>query len=117
MQVCGSCCAIYVRHDCGRHTPRRTRELALIKAPHVGHAAPRVLLPTISTFLSPYLHEVSVGVKGEAREYLIIHDVEGLISLVQWVSLNQLIDGAQEVRQRMQELGLSDDAMRRTHGN
>jgi bifunctional non-homologous end joining protein LigD len=84
---------------------------------------------------SPHLHEVTVGVKGEAREYLMIHDVEGLISLVQWgvielhpwqcaannldkpdgmifdldpdpsVSLKQLIEGAQEVRQRMRELG------------
>ncbi len=75
---------------------------------------------------SPYLHEVSVGVKGEARDYLMIHDVEGLISLVQWgvielhpwqcaannldkpdriifdldpdpsVSLKQLIEGAQD---------------------
>jgi bifunctional non-homologous end joining protein LigD len=85
---------------------------------------------------SPYLHEVAVTVKGESRDYLLIKDTEGLISLVQWgvielhpwqcsadnlekpdrmifdldpdpaVSWKQLIDGALEVKERMKELGL-----------
>lgn len=111
------------------------RPLSTVRCPE-GASEPCFFQRHVGLGKSPYLHEVSVGVKGEARDYLMIHDVEGLISLVQWgvielhpwqcaannfdkpdrmifdldpdpsVSLKQLIDGAQEVRQRMQELGL-----------
>ena len=112
------------------------RPLSMVRCPE-GAGEPCFFQRHVGLGKSPYLHEVRVGVKGEARDYLMIHDVEGLISLVQWgvielhpwqcaankldkpdrmifdldpdpaVSLKQLIDGAQEVRQRMQELGLS----------
>jgi bifunctional non-homologous end joining protein LigD len=112
------------------------RPLSMVRCPE-GASEPCFFQRHVGLGKSPYLHEVSVGVKGEARDYLMIHDVEGLISLVQWgvielhpwqcaannldkpdrmifdldpdpsVSLTQLIDGAQEVRQRMQALGLS----------
>jgi bifunctional non-homologous end joining protein LigD len=112
------------------------RPLSMVRCPE-GASEPCFFQRHVGLGKSPYLHEVSVGVKGEARDYLMIHDVEGLISLVQWgeielhpwqcaainldkpdriifdldpdpsVSMKQLIDGAQEVRQRMHELGLS----------
>ncbi len=111
------------------------RPLSMVRCPE-GAGEPCFFQRHVGLGKSPYLHEVRVGVKGEARDYLMIHDVEGLISLVQWgvielhpwqcaannldkpdriifdldpdpsVSLRQLIEGAQEVRQRMQELGL-----------
>ncbi len=111
------------------------RPLSMVRCPE-GAGEPCFFQRHVGLGKSPYLHEVSVGVKGEARDYLMIHDVDGLISLVQWgvielhpwqcaannldkpdriifdldpdpsVSLKQLIEGAQEVRQRMQELGL-----------
>ena len=112
------------------------RPLSMVRCPE-GASEPCFFQRHVGVGKSPYLHEVRVSVKGEARDYLMIHDVEGLISLVQWgvielhpwqcaannldkpdrmifdldpdpsVSLKQLIDGAHEVRQRMQELGLS----------
>ena len=111
------------------------RPLSMVRCPE-GAGEPCFFQRHVGLGKSPYLHEVRVGVKGEARDYLMIHDVEGLISLVQWgvielhpwqctannldkpdrmifdldpdpsVSLKQLIDGAQELRQRMQQLGL-----------
>ena len=83
-----------------------------------------------------HLHEVDVGVKGKEEAYVMIEDVTGLISLVQWgvielhpwqctarqlekpdrlifdldpdpnVTWPQMVEAAQEVRHRMQELGL-----------
>ena len=112
------------------------RPMSMVRCPE-GASEPCFFQRHVGLGKSPYLHEVRVGVKGDARNYLMIHDVAGLISLVQWgvielhpwqcaannldkpdriifdldpdpsVSLKQLIDGAQEVRQRMQELGLS----------
>ena len=112
------------------------RPLSMVRCPE-GTSEPCFFQRHVGLGKSPYLHEVRVGVKGEDRDYLMIHDVEGLISLVQWgvielhpwqcaannldkpdrmifdldpdpsVSLKQLIDGAQEVRQRMQQLGLA----------
>ena len=112
------------------------RPLSMVRCPE-GASEPCFFQRHVGLGKSPYLHEVNVRVKGKARDYLMIHDVEGLISLVQWgvievhpwqcaannldkpdriifdldpdpsVSLKQLIDGAQEVRQRMQQLGLS----------
>lgn len=111
------------------------RPLSMVRCPE-GAGKPCFFQRHVGLGKSPYLHEVRVGVKGEARDYLMIQDVEGLISLVQWgvielhpwqcaankldkpdrmifdldpdpsVSLKQLIDGAHEVRQRMEELGL-----------
>ena len=112
------------------------RPLSMVRCPE-GASEPCFFQRHVGLGKSPHLHEVRVSVKGDARDYLMIHDVEGLISLVQWgvielhpwqcaannldkpdrmifdldpdpsVSLKQLIDGAHEVRQRMQELGLS----------
>ena len=112
------------------------RPLSMVRCPE-GAGEPCFFQRHVGLGKSPYLHEVRVGVKGEARDYLMIQDVEGLISLVQWgvielhpwqcattnldkpdrmifdldpdpsVSMKQLIDGAHEVRQRMQELGLA----------
>jgi len=112
------------------------RPLSMVRCPE-GAGEPCFFQRHVGLGKSPYLHEVSVIVKGEARDYLMIHDVKGLLSLVQWgvielhpwqcaaknldkpdrmildldpdpsVSLKQLIDGAHEVRQRMEELGLS----------
>ena len=112
------------------------RPLSMVRCPE-GASEPCFFQRHVGLGKSPYLHEVRVGVKDEARDYLMIHDVEGLISLVQWgvielhpwqcaannldkpdrmifdldpdpsVSLKQLIDGAQEVRQRMRQLGLA----------
>lgn len=111
------------------------RPLSMVRCPE-GASVPCFFQRHVGLGKSPHLHEVSVRVKGKARNYLMIHDVKGLISLVQWgvielhpwqcaanhldkpdrmifdldpdpsVSLKQLIDGAHEVRQRMQELGL-----------
>ena len=111
------------------------RPLSMVRCPE-GAGEPCFFQRHVGLGQSSYLHEVSVRVKGESRDYLMIHDVEGLISLVQWgvielhpwqcaanhldkpdrmifdldpdpsVSLEHLIDGAQEMRQRMQELGL-----------
>jgi bifunctional non-homologous end joining protein LigD len=111
------------------------RPLSMVRCPD-GAGEPCFFQRHVGLGKSPYLHEVRVGVKGEARDYLMIQDVEGLISLVQWgvielhpwqctaknldkpdrmifdldpdpsVSMKQLIDGAHEVRQRMEELGL-----------
>lgn len=83
---------------------------------------------------SPYLHEVNITVKGTSRTYLMIKDVNGLMSLVQWgvieihpwqctaadlerpdrlifdldpdpeLHLERLIEAAREVRQRLEEL-------------
>jgi bifunctional non-homologous end joining protein LigD len=85
---------------------------------------------------APSIHEVNVTVKGESREYVMIQDIEGLISLAQWgvielhpwqcsaddvrkadqiifdldpdpgVSWKTLIEGAHEIKKRMGELGL-----------
>lgn len=112
------------------------RPLSMVRCPE-GASEPCFFQRHVGLGKSPYLHEVTVAVKGEARDYLMIHDVKGLLSLVQWgvielhpwqcaaknldkpdrmifdldpdpsVSLKQLIDGAHEVRQRMQELGLT----------
>jgi bifunctional non-homologous end joining protein LigD len=111
------------------------RPLSMVRCPE-GASEPCFFQRHVGLGKSPYLHEVSVGIKGGTRDYLMIRDVEGLISLVQWgvielhpwqcaannlekpdrmifdldpdpsVSVKQLIDGAQEVRQRMQALGL-----------
>jgi bifunctional non-homologous end joining protein LigD len=111
------------------------RPLSMVRCPE-GAGEPCFFQRHVGLGKSPHLHEVRVGVKGEARDYLMIRDVEGLISLVQWgvielhpwqcsaknlekpdrmifdldpdpsVSMTQLIEGAHEVRQRMQDLGL-----------
>jgi bifunctional non-homologous end joining protein LigD len=85
---------------------------------------------------SPYLHDTGIEVKGRNEHYLMIRDIKGLITLVQWgvielhpwgclvkrsqqpdriifdldpgpeIDWKQLIEGAWEIRKRMQELGL-----------
>ena len=85
---------------------------------------------------SEHIHEVNVKVKGTSREYIMIDDVQGLISLLQWgvieihpwqcsaddltkpdriifdldpdpsVSWKQVVEATFEVKRRMEELGL-----------
>jgi bifunctional non-homologous end joining protein LigD len=85
---------------------------------------------------SPYLHDTGIEVKGRNEDYMMIKDVKGLLTLVQWgvielhpwgcladkpalpdriifdldpdpaVPFTQVIDAAREIRARMQEFGL-----------
>ncbi|MDP9128389.1 MAG: DNA ligase D [Pseudomonadota bacterium] len=85
---------------------------------------------------SPFIEEVAVSVKGESRKYVKIKDQKGLLSLVQWgvveihpwecsvknldspdriifdldpdpsVSWGQVVAGAGEVRERLNQIGL-----------
>jgi bifunctional non-homologous end joining protein LigD len=111
------------------------RPLSMVRCPD-GAGEPCFFQRHVGLGKSPHLHEIRVGVKGTGRDYLMIRDVEGLISLVQWgvielhpwqcgannvekpdrmifdldpdpsVSFHQLIEAAHEVRQRMRDLGL-----------
>ena len=85
---------------------------------------------------SAHLYDTGIKVKGRNESYMMIKDVEGLVTLVQWgvielhpwgclndkpelpdriifdldpdpaVTFSQLIEGAREIRTRMQEFGL-----------
>lgn len=85
---------------------------------------------------SPYLHDTGIHVKGRHEDYLMIKDVEGLITLAQWgvielhpwgcladkpdlpdrmifdldpdpdLPFSKVMEGTIEIRERMQELGL-----------
>ena len=94
---------------------------------------------------SPDVHEVSVTVNDEARQYMTIHSFRGLISLAQWgvielhpwectadhldrpdrlifdldpdpsVSWSRLIEGAKDVRDRLHQIGM-DSFLKTTGG-
>jgi bifunctional non-homologous end joining protein LigD len=111
------------------------RPISMVRCPE-GAGEPCFFQRHVGLGKSPHLHEVSVEVKGESRDYLMIRDPDGLISLIQWgvieihpwqcaadnlekpdrivfdldpdpdVTFAQLIEGAKEVRGRMEELGL-----------
>lgn len=111
------------------------RPISMVRCPE-GAGEPCFFQRHVGFGKTPNLHEVSVEVKGESRDYLMIRDLDGLISLVQWgvieihpwqcaadnlekpdrivfdldpdpdVTFAQLIEGAKEVRGRMEELGL-----------
>jgi bifunctional non-homologous end joining protein LigD len=111
------------------------RPISMVRCPE-GASEPCFFQRHVGMGKTPHLHEVEVTVNGTSRDYLMIRDVKGLISLVQWgvielhpwqckankldkpdrmifdldpgpeVTWAQLIEGAQEVRGRMEELGL-----------
>ncbi len=111
------------------------RPLSLIRCPE-GIEEECFFQRHITRGQSPYLHDTGIQVKGRQESYLMIEDAPGLITLVQWgvVELHpwgaladkaqlpdrmifdldpdpqlpwkEVIAGAKEVRERMQEFGL-----------
>jgi bifunctional non-homologous end joining protein LigD len=111
------------------------RSLSTVRCPE-GAAEPCFFQRHVGLGKSPDLHEVRVQVKDEARNYLMIQDLRGLISLVQWgvielhpwqcsvkdltkpdrmvfdldpdpsAAWKQLMEGAYEVKQRLEQFGL-----------
>ena len=111
------------------------RPLSMVRCPE-GATEPCFFQRHVGLGKTPYLHEVEVQVKDKARNYLMIQDVKGLISLVQWgvielhpwqcsvkyltkpdrmvfdldpdpsAAWKQLVEGANEVKQRLEQFGL-----------
>lgn len=111
------------------------RPLSMVRCPE-GSGEPCFFQRHIAHGQSPYLHDTGIPVKGRNEDYMMIKDAKGLISLVQWgvielhpwgckadkpelpdriifdldpdpsVPFSHVMEGAREVRLRMQELGL-----------
>lgn len=111
------------------------RPLSMVRCPE-GTGEPCFFQRHIAQGQSPYLHDVPVTIKGRQENYLMIEDAKGLLTLVQWgvielhpwgcladkpdmpdriifdldpdpeVAWKHMIEGAQEVRMRMEEFGL-----------
>ncbi len=111
------------------------RPLSMVRCPE-GASEPCFFQRHVGLGKSPHLYEVEVRVKDEGRNYLMIQDVKGLISLVQWgvielhpwqcavkdltrpdrmvfdldpdpsAAWKQLIEGANEVKRRLEQFGL-----------
>lgn len=111
------------------------RPLSVLRCP-AGTAEPCFFQRHVGAGNTPYIKEVTIPVNGEDHAYMMIGDVQGLLSLVQWgvielhtwqcsasnfakpdrlvfdldpdpaVPWRLMIDAANEVRLRMEELGL-----------
>ena len=111
------------------------RPLSMLRCPE-GTGEPCFFQRHIAHDQSPYLHNTGIDVKGRDETYLMINDVKGLLTLVQWgvielhpwgcladkpdkpdriifdldpdpaVEWKEMVKGANEVRARMRELGL-----------
>jgi bifunctional non-homologous end joining protein LigD len=113
----------------------KNRPLSMVRCPG-GIGEPCFFQRHIANGQSPYLHDTGIPVKGRNESYLMIEDVKGLITLVQWgtielhpwgcqsdkpdlpdriifdldpdsaVSWELVIEAAREIGQRMKEFGL-----------
>jgi bifunctional non-homologous end joining protein LigD len=113
----------------------KNRPLSMVRCPE-GIAKECFFQRHIAREQSPYLYDTGIKVKGRNESYLMIKDVKGLITLVQWgvielhpwgcladkpelpdriifdldpdpaLPFTQVIEGAKEIRTRMQEFGL-----------
>lgn len=113
----------------------KNRPLSMVRCPE-GTEKECFFQRHIARGQSPYLHDTGIAVKGRNEDYLMIKDAKGLITLIQWgvielhpwgcladkpelsdrmifdldpdpaLPFSQVIEGAKEVRARMQEFGL-----------
>jgi len=113
----------------------KNRPLSMLRCPE-GIGAQCFFQRHIAHGQSTYLHDTGIKVKGRNETYLMIKDSKGLISLVQWglielhpwgcladrpelpdriifdldpdpaLPFSRVIEGAKEIRERMQEFGL-----------
>jgi bifunctional non-homologous end joining protein LigD len=113
----------------------KNRPLSMVRCPE-GIGEECFFQRHIARGQSPYLHDTGIAVKGRNEDYLMIKDVEGLITLAQWgvIELHpwgcmadkpelpdrmifdldpdpdlpffKVMEGTLEIRERMQELGL-----------
>ena len=113
----------------------KNRPLSMVRCPE-GIAEECFFQRHITRGQSPYLHDTGIAVKGHQEDYMMIKDTKGLLTLVQWgvielhpwgciadkpelpdriifdldpdptVPWQQVIEGAREIRERMQEFGL-----------
>lgn len=111
------------------------RPLSLVRCPE-GIGEPCFFQRHIAYGHSPYLHDTGIEVKGRKETYMMIKDLQGLLSLVQWGAIElhpwgcladkpllpdriifdldpdpalpwkYVIEAANEIRSRMQEFGL-----------
>ena len=111
------------------------RPISMVRCPEgIGHEC--FFQRHVGLGKSEHIHEVDVKVKGTGREYVMINDVKGLISLIQWgvieihpwqcsvddlekpdriifdldpdpsVTWKDVVEATFEVKRRMEELGL-----------
>jgi bifunctional non-homologous end joining protein LigD len=113
----------------------KNRPLSMVRCPE-GTGKECFFQRHIARGQSPYLHDTGIAVKGRNEDYLMIKDAKGLIILIQWgvielhpwgcladkpelpdrmifdldpdpaLPFSQVIEGAKEVRARMQEFRL-----------
>jgi bifunctional non-homologous end joining protein LigD len=111
------------------------RPLSMVRCPE-GTGSPCFFQRHIAHGQSPHLYDTGIEVKGRNETYMMIKDIEGLITLVQWgvielhpwgcradkpqlpdriifdfdpdpeLSFKYVIEGAKDIRERMGELGL-----------
>lgn len=114
----------------------KNRPLSMVRCPE-GTEKECFFQRHIARGQSPYLHDAGISVKGRNEDYLMIKDVKGLMTLMQWgvielhpwgcradkpelpdriifdldpdpeLPFSHVMEGAKEVRERMREFGIT----------